>query len=146
MSPVPELLFFSDILLKLITDGLKVTWRRGCPQCQIHKFTNSLQCRMYKWQQESFSIWPKVNLFFVVTCDFKIYFKQVFNCFMCVHAHGTACVENRGQPVEAGAILPPCGTWGQNSDHHFQWQIPLHTVAVWLGMAPTRLMGLSAWP
>lgn len=49
---------------------------------------------------------------------------------MRVHAHATACVENRGQPVEAGAILPPRGTWGWNSDHRFQWQIPLPTVVV----------------
>lgn len=50
---------------------------------------------------------------------------------MCVHVHTTACVENRGQPVGAGANLSLCGTWGgQNSDHHFQWQILLPTVVV----------------
>ena len=49
---------------------------------------------------------------------------------MHVHAHATACVEHRGQPVGAGTSLPPCGTWGRNSAQHFQWQIPLPTVEV----------------
>lgn len=55
-----------------------------------------------------------------------------FSCVsVCAHVHAWACVcpnvclAVRGQPAGVSFPMPPCDSWGSNSDLHIWWHSPL---------------------